>query len=63
MCGDVAQMVECSLSMREVWGLIPRISIFFSIFSTTLGLLELVSSSTEVLLDYSSHLSFAELEY
>ena len=27
-CGDVAQMVERSLSMREVRGSIPRISIF-----------------------------------
>ena len=31
--GDVAQMVERSLSMREVRGSIPRISTFFLIFS------------------------------
>ena len=30
--GDVAQMVERSLSMREVRGSIPRISISFSLF-------------------------------
>ena len=31
--GDVAQMVERSLSMREERGSIPRISIFFRSFS------------------------------
>ena len=34
--GDVAQMVERSLSMREVRGSIPRISIFCSYFQTYL---------------------------
>ena len=29
VAGDVAQMVERSLSMREVRGSIPRISIYF----------------------------------
>ena len=33
MYGDVAQMVERSLSMREVRGSIPRISILFAFFS------------------------------
>jgi hypothetical protein len=32
--GDVAQMVERSLSMREVRGSIPRISNFFSFYAT-----------------------------
>ena len=31
---DVAQMVERSLSMREVRGSIPRISIFFNHFES-----------------------------
>ncbi len=40
-CGDVAQMVERSLSMREVRGSIPRISSFFFLPpSTTENLLQ-----------------------
>ena len=49
--GDVAQMVERSLSMREVRGSIPRISTFSSFFQ----LVELFYEwGTQILHDYTS---------
>ena len=51
--GDVAQLVERVLSMHEVWGSIPHLSILLLLspkFITVLSHLKLVSGPSQVII-------------